>query len=140
MAEFEHAELYHFSSLSHHTNTTDVLRLGKRWRIPQFRCFHTRVPWLPGILHRSSSPLSFYYIPNKILNFYFFSVDQSDPITDAGSGSPPLLSFNGKADAFSLCTNTSANARVDVVFSPVTGHPHYILDDCEPISIQVITS
>ena len=45
-----------------------------------------------------------------------------------------------EVDAFSLCTNTSANARVDVVFSPVTGHPHYVLDDCEPVSIQVITS
>jgi len=54
--------------------------------------------------------------------------------------SPPLLAFNGKADAFSLCTNISANARVDVVFSPVTGHPHYILDDCEPVNIQVIMS
>lgn len=62
---------------------------------------------------------------------------QSDP-TVVGGG-PPLLAFNGKADAFSLCTNKSANARVDVVFSPVTGHPHYVLDDCEPVSIQVIT-
>ncbi|KAF8959705.1 hypothetical protein BDZ97DRAFT_1922687 [Flammula alnicola] len=62
-------------------------------------------------------------------------------VTDnaAPVGSPPLLAFNGKADAFSLCTNTSANARVDVVFSPVTGHPHYTLDSCQPINIQVIT-
>jgi len=61
----------------------------------------------------------------------------SDPTAVAGS--PPLLAFNGKADSFSLCTNTSANARVDVVFLPVTGHPHYVLEDCEPVSIQVIT-
>ncbi|KAG6827770.1 hypothetical protein H0H87_003657 [Tephrocybe sp. NHM501043] len=62
-------------------------------------------------------------------------------VTDIASaaGSPPLLSFGGKADAFSLCTNLTANNRLDVVYSPVTGHPHYTLDSCSPISIQVIT-
>ncbi|KAF9528241.1 hypothetical protein CPB83DRAFT_854691 [Crepidotus variabilis] len=62
-------------------------------------------------------------------------------MTDSAAppGSPPILAFDGKPDAFSLCTNTSANARLDVVFSPVTGHPHYLLDDCQPINIQVIT-
>ncbi|KAG6916911.1 hypothetical protein DXG01_004744 [Tephrocybe rancida] len=61
--------------------------------------------------------------------------------TDVGNavGSPPLLSFGGKADAFSLCTNLTANNRLDVVYSPVTGHPHYTLNSCNPISIQVIT-
>jgi hypothetical protein len=51
-----------------------------------------------------------------------------------------LLSFGGKTDAFSLCPNLTAqaNGRLDVVFSPVTGHPHYNLDDCSAISIEVV--
>ena len=75
----------------------------------------------------------------KIIPF-FPPAYQSDPTVVANGGGPSLLAFNGIADAFSLCTNTSANARVDVIFFPVTGHPHYVLDDCKPVSIQVITS
>ncbi|KAF8643390.1 hypothetical protein AX16_009046 [Volvariella volvacea WC 439] len=52
--------------------------------------------------------------------------------------SPSLLAFDGKQDAFSLCKNNTANGRLDVVFSPVTGHPHYLLSDCSSISIQVV--
>jgi hypothetical protein len=68
------------------------------------------------------------------LTMQLLQTDHAAPV-----GSPALLAFNNKPDAFSLCTNTSANGRLDVVFSPVTGHPHYILDDCQPVNIQVIT-
>ncbi|KAF8889825.1 hypothetical protein BD779DRAFT_1671592 [Infundibulicybe gibba] len=53
---------------------------------------------------------------------------------------PPLLALNQKSDAFSLCQNDSTlNQRIDLVFSPVTGHPHYILGNCQPVSLKVIT-
>lgn len=53
-------------------------------------------------------------------------------------GSPSLLAFGGKPDAFSLCTNLTANNRRDLVLSPVTGHPHYISTDCQPVLVQII--
>ncbi|KAF9446564.1 hypothetical protein P691DRAFT_794299 [Macrolepiota fuliginosa MF-IS2] len=56
----------------------------------------------------------------------------------APAGSPSLLAFGGKADAFSLCTNLTANNRLDLVYSPVTGHPHYISTDCQPVLVQMI--
>ncbi|PPQ91781.1 hypothetical protein CVT25_000426 [Psilocybe cyanescens] len=80
--------------------------------------------------------------PNFVASIPAFPGSQSYcTMTDTAAviGSPPILAFNGKADAFSLCTNTSANARVDLVFSPVTGHPHYTLDTCQPVNVQVIT-
>ncbi|CAA7260965.1 unnamed protein product [Cyclocybe aegerita] len=80
--------------------------------------------------------------PNFVASIPAFPGSQSYCIMNdnaAPISSPPLLAFDNKADAFSLCTNTSANGRKDVVFSPVTGHPHYLLDDCQPINIQVLT-
>lgn len=60
------------------------------------------------------------------------------------SVTPPLvgtsvLAFGGKSNAFSLCVNNTqaANGRLDVVFSPVTGHPHYSLADCSPVTIVI---
>uniref|UniRef100_A0A8H7Y1L9 WSC domain-containing protein n=1 Tax=Psilocybe cubensis TaxID=181762 RepID=A0A8H7Y1L9_PSICU len=80
--------------------------------------------------------------PNFVASVPAFAGSQAyctmtDPTAPVGS--PPILAFNGQANAFSLCTNTSANARVDLVFSPVTGHPHYTLDTCQPVNVQVIT-
>jgi hypothetical protein len=105
---------------------------------PNFVASVPAFPGFQGYCTMVSSSLLCTNISNEFTNSIF--VYQSDPTVVANSGSPPLLAFNGKADAFSLCTNTSANARVDVIFSPVTGHPHYVLDDCKPVSIQVITS
>ncbi|PFH53537.1 hypothetical protein AMATHDRAFT_1191 [Amanita thiersii Skay4041] len=55
------------------------------------------------------------------------------------SAGRPVLAFSGKMDAFSLCKNDTANGRLDVVFSPVTGHPHYSLANCSPVMIEVVT-
>lgn len=82
------------------------------------------VPWSVFVSLFTLKPLSQRLVP------------QED--TASAVGSPPLLSFGGKADAFSLCSNNTANGRLDVVYSPVTGHPHYSLSDCNPITIQVI--
>ncbi|KAJ7592059.1 WSC domain-containing protein [Mycena floridula] len=46
-----------------------------------------------------------------------------------------VLAFGGKSDAFSLCPNNTANGRLDVVFQPVTGHPHYALSECDAVTI-----
>jgi hypothetical protein len=81
--------------------------------------------------------------PNFVASIPAFPGSQSYctmPDISATTGSPSLLAFNGQTSQFALCTNTSANARVDVVFAPVTGHPHYNIDTCQPIKIQVITS
>ena len=103
--------------------------------------FVASIPAFPGFQGYCTmvSSLLCTNISSNFIKFLFFSSAYQSDSTATGSG-PPLLAFNGKSDAFSLCTNTSANARVDVIFSPVTGHPHYVLDDCEPISIQVIRS
>jgi hypothetical protein len=39
-----------------------------------------------------------------------------------------------------LCTNTSlnANGRTDLVFSPVTNHPHYAFSSCNAVTIKMI--
>ncbi|KAJ7611810.1 WSC domain-containing protein [Roridomyces roridus] len=54
---------------------------------------------------------------------------------------PPLLSFGGKSDSWSLCTNTTVNnadGRVDLVFEPVTNHPHYAFSSCNAVTLHVI--
>jgi len=60
--------------------------------------------------------------------------------TTASNTAELLLSFGGKTDSWSLCTNTSANAngRVDLVFSPVTNHPNYAFSSCNAVTIQLI--
>ncbi|KAH6871181.1 WSC domain-containing protein, partial [Coprinopsis sp. MPI-PUGE-AT-0042] len=52
----------------------------------------------------------------------------------------PLLSLNGDVDSWALCTNTSIEAndrRWDVVWRPRANHPHYILEDCTNVWIQI---
>jgi hypothetical protein len=49
----------------------------------------------------------------------------------------PVLSANGHTDLWALCTNTSAGGRVDVVYSPIANHPHYNLDECQDVYIQM---
>jgi len=60
--------------------------------------------------------------------------------TTNSADSSLVLSFGGKSNSWSLCTNTTANAngRVDLVFSPVTNHPHYAFSSCNAVTIQVI--
>ncbi|CAK5263987.1 unnamed protein product [Mycena citricolor] len=54
--------------------------------------------------------------------------------------SPPLLSFGGQSDSWSLCTNTSlnANGRIDLVHSPVTNHPNYLFSSCNAVDLLVM--
>ncbi|KAF7353876.1 hypothetical protein MVEN_01073500 [Mycena venus] len=60
--------------------------------------------------------------------------------TTADNTAELLLSFGGKTDSWSLCTNTTdnANGRVDLVFSPVTNHPHYAFSSCNAVTIKLI--
>ena len=136
MAELESDEFDCDASFVSRSNTADDICADERRRVAGFRGFYSCVPGIPRFLHNCEW-VSECSISHSEFFFFFFKFEQTDPV--APSGSPPLLSLNGHADSFSLCTNTSANARLDVVFSPVTGHPHYDLDSCQPINIQVIT-
>ncbi|KAJ7221484.1 WSC domain-containing protein [Mycena pura] len=56
---------------------------------------------------------------------------------------PMQLSFGGKTDSWSLCTNSTffnGNGRVDLVFEPVTNHPHYAFSSCNAVTVHVIQS
>jgi hypothetical protein len=57
-----------------------------------------------------------------------------------GNSSPLLLAFGGISNAFALCTNNSinANGRLDVVFEPASNNLNYVLDDCVPITIEIV--
>jgi len=59
---------------------------------------------------------------------------------NTSTNTAPILSFGGKSDSFALCLNTTSNAdgRLDVVFAPVTNHPHYSFDSCSSVTIQVV--
>ncbi|KAJ2916250.1 hypothetical protein MD484_g4143, partial [Candolleomyces efflorescens] len=60
--------------------------------------------------------------------------DETDP-----EGSPSRLAFGGVTDSFALCTNNSANARVDLVYKPRANHPHYSLEECAEVDVKLIT-
>ncbi|KAF8803211.1 hypothetical protein BYT27DRAFT_7195785 [Phlegmacium glaucopus] len=48
---------------------------------------------------------------------------------------PLLLGVNSRADLWALCPNITAGRRIDLVFSPIDGHPNYLKSDCEAIFI-----
>ncbi|EAU89154.1 hypothetical protein CC1G_08561 [Coprinopsis cinerea okayama7 len=49
----------------------------------------------------------------------------------------PLLSVNGDTDSWALCPNNTASGRPDVVYSPVSGHPHYDQAQCTDVYIEI---
>ncbi|PPR08007.1 hypothetical protein CVT24_003758 [Panaeolus cyanescens] len=49
----------------------------------------------------------------------------------------PLLSASGNTDKWALCTNTTASNRLDIVYSPVANHAHYVKNNCVDVNIQV---
>ncbi|KDR77923.1 hypothetical protein GALMADRAFT_244894 [Galerina marginata CBS 339.88] len=50
---------------------------------------------------------------------------------------PLLLGANSRADLWALCPNITAGGRLDVVFSPVANHAHYLKNDCQAVFIQM---
>ncbi|KAI0052424.1 WSC-domain-containing protein [Auriscalpium vulgare] len=52
----------------------------------------------------------------------------------------PVLTLNGRADQWALCPNNTVGGRLDVVFAPVANHPHYALNECEVVYIQIVES
>ncbi|GLB43799.1 putative protein xylosyltransferase activity [Lyophyllum shimeji] len=50
----------------------------------------------------------------------------------------PLLGANGRTDQWSLCPNSTANRRVDVVWSPKAGHSHYRIEDCQAVDLEQV--
>ncbi|KAF4575259.1 WSC domain-containing protein [Pleurotus pulmonarius] len=54
------------------------------------------------------------------------------------SGGPPLLAANLRPDLWSLCSNTTAGGRNDLVYSPQANHPHYNLATCLAVNIHMV--
>ncbi|KAJ7448964.1 WSC domain-containing protein [Mycena latifolia] len=67
----------------------------------------------------------------------FFSLEnnvfcvQISPVT--GRIGPLVVAANGHSDLWALCPNTTAGLRSDLVYSPVSNHPHYTLSDCQSV-------
>ncbi|KAL1748198.1 hypothetical protein HDZ31DRAFT_79893 [Schizophyllum fasciatum] len=53
-------------------------------------------------------------------------------VTDDG-----LLGVDDDVALWSLCNNQTSN-RLDVVYSPVEAHAHYVAQDCASVTIQVV--
>ncbi|KAF6764564.1 WSC domain-containing protein [Ephemerocybe angulata] len=49
----------------------------------------------------------------------------------------PLLSVNGNTNLWGLCPNSTANGRLDIVYSPVANHNHYTKSQCQDVYIQI---
>jgi len=56
------------------------------------------------------------------------------------SYAPQYLVGNGRTDLWSLCPNTTAHGRVDIVYAPIANHPNYVLSTCRAVSIQMVES
>lgn len=63
---------------------------------------------------------------------YCFTDNLVDP---AGAA---FLAAKGHADQWSLCPNSTANGRADVVWSPKVNHPHYIRDTCQDVYLEQV--
>ncbi|KAL0956983.1 hypothetical protein HGRIS_003084 [Hohenbuehelia grisea] len=55
------------------------------------------------------------------------------------AGGPKLLGVDGHSDLWSLCPNSTADGRLDLVYAPKANHAHYTLDDCEAVDIELQT-
>ncbi|KAL0946020.1 hypothetical protein HGRIS_012297 [Hohenbuehelia grisea] len=55
----------------------------------------------------------------------------------ANTGGPDLLAAGGRSDLWSLCSNTTAGGRLDVVWDAKPSHPHYVLSSCKAVNIQM---
>ncbi|KAL0947758.1 hypothetical protein HGRIS_013836 [Hohenbuehelia grisea] len=62
----------------------------------------------------------------------------TNEIASTAQNAPPLLAFNGNTANWALCPNNTANGRMDVVFSPISNHPHYALASCAPVTVQMV--
>ncbi|KAF9459878.1 WSC domain-containing protein [Collybia nuda] len=50
----------------------------------------------------------------------------------------PVLAVDGRSDLWAICANQTQNGRLDVVYSPVPGHPHYDISDCTQMYLQLV--
>ncbi|RDB19913.1 hypothetical protein Hypma_012960 [Hypsizygus marmoreus] len=52
------------------------------------------------------------------------------------STGPLVLAGNGRSDLWSLCPNSTASGRVDVVWSPKENHAHYLKSNCRDVYLE----
>ncbi|KIY48088.1 hypothetical protein FISHEDRAFT_59216 [Fistulina hepatica ATCC 64428] len=50
------------------------------------------------------------------------------------------LAAKERADLWSLCPNTTASGRLDVVYEPLANNTHYTLADCASVMLQLESS
>ncbi|PPQ69508.1 hypothetical protein CVT24_001462 [Panaeolus cyanescens] len=50
----------------------------------------------------------------------------------------PVLSVDGFADKWAFCPNSTADGRLDIVYSPIANHAHYNKDACVSVNIEVM--
>ncbi|KAF8809245.1 WSC-domain-containing protein [Phlegmacium glaucopus] len=87
------------------------------------------------IVNVGDSPTLIGGIPNiTFFNGYCWMPNPINPIGPLFQ--PLLLGVNSRADLWALCPNITASGRLDLVFSPIDGHPHYLKSDCEAIFIE----
>ncbi|KAK7054111.1 WSC domain-containing protein, partial [Favolaschia claudopus] len=54
---------------------------------------------------------------------------------------PQVLGLNGRNDLWALCTNISTSNpsnRIDAVYSPGAGNPHYNLSSCQSVLLEIV--
>lgn len=79
----------------------------------------------------SPSFISIQFPPSAVTGYCF-----TDNLVDSTGAA--FLAANGHADQWSLCPNSTANGRVDVVLSPKANHPHYIKDSCRGVYLEQV--
>ncbi|KAL0947887.1 hypothetical protein HGRIS_010522 [Hohenbuehelia grisea] len=71
--------------------------------------------------------------PWPAYNGYCAMVDPS-----LGRDSPPnFFAAAGRSDLWSLCSNVTADFRLDLVYAARSGHPHYSLSSCAPVWLKM---
>ncbi|KAF8890128.1 hypothetical protein BD779DRAFT_1671483 [Infundibulicybe gibba] len=50
----------------------------------------------------------------------------------------PVLAAGADSSLWSLCANSTADGRVDVVWSPQANHAHYVKSACRDVYLQVV--
>ncbi|KAF9457690.1 hypothetical protein BDZ94DRAFT_1272633 [Collybia nuda] len=51
---------------------------------------------------------------------------------------PLLLGANNHRDLWSLCPNSTANGRVDIVYAAKSNHAHYLKSSCREVYLEQV--
>ncbi|CAA7262884.1 unnamed protein product [Cyclocybe aegerita] len=91
-------------------------------------------PYAPNV---GDSQAFIFRWPQTVVGYNGFCAKPNPISPDGPFIGYPLLSVSGHTDLWALCTNTTDNNRLDIVYSPVSNHPHYTLSACQEVYIQM---